>query len=218
MATTQLSETNQEKLLKRLVPKTQNMKEAQGADFDLFRGFEAWATLRSLTASEAKVQGILGTALLSGNAHILVISLGRLIDKTAGQQSSLKQLWTDYSGAIPDSNEKQLIKKGLHHSDKSGQLKYVHFLRNNIFAHNKETQISIDNEPIEQALHFCIRTWHLLSELTQWNFKRFPSKDFNYEDWKLKSIFNPQEYDLFKCAWNDCNAKGDSWKNTPLIS
>lgn len=89
MVTLQLSETEKHELLIRLVSKKQNMEEAQGADFNLFRAFEAWSTLRSLTASEASVQGILGNALLNGNAHILIISLGKLIDKSKGQENSL---------------------------------------------------------------------------------------------------------------------------------
>lgn len=213
----QLSELKKEDLLKRLVSKTQNMEEPQGADFNLFRGFEAWATLRSLTASGANPQGILGTALLSGNAHILIISLGKLIDPRKDQKNSLKKLWTEYSYAIPDSDEKKLIDHYLHHPDKPGHLKHLHFLRHNIFAHNRQTRISIDNEPIEEALHFCFRTWYLLSQLIPENFLLCPFKHFSNENWNLNSILNSKEYDLFESAWKACNAKGERWINTPLL-
>lgn len=207
MALKHLSESEKEALLIRLVSKTQNMEEAQGADFNLFRGFEAWAILRSLTASEAKVQGILGNSLLYGNGHILILSLGKLLDTDRKQKSSLKKLWTDFSDAVPGSNEKQLITSGLKNPKVSDRLKYVCTLRHEIFAHNKKTRLSIDNEPIEQALHFCFRAWHLLSELIPENFMLFPFKHFSNENWKLRSIFSPQEYNRFERAWSACYTK-----------
>lgn len=213
----QLSKLKKEDLLKRLVSKTQNMEESQGADFNLFRGFEAWSTLRSLTASEASVQGILGDALLNGNAHILIISLGKLIDKSKGQENSLRKLWTKYEKYIPDTQEKSIIVNGMNHPDNSYHLKYIHNLRNEVFAHNKKTRISIENEPIEEALHFCFRTWYLLSELLPGTSNGFPSKHFSNQNWKLNSILNSKEYDLFESAWKACNAKGERWINTPLL-
>lgn len=105
----------------------------------------------------------------------------------------------------------------MQHPDNSDHLKYIHHLRNEVFAHNQKTRISLENQPIEEALHFCFRAWYLLSELIPENPTCLPFKHFSNENWKLNSILNSKEYDLFESAWKACNAKGDEWMKTSLI-
>jgi len=95
---------SQEDLRLRLVGRKNDVDEKpQGADWILFQAFEAWSVLIALEKSGSQVRGILGQALLQGNAHILVINLGKLIDKGKDQPHSLRKIWFDYRDKLNPS-------------------------------------------------------------------------------------------------------------------
>lgn len=192
-------------------------EEPQGVDKLLFQAFEAYSVLMGIHISNTDVQGVLGDALLLGNAHICVINIGKCIDKREDAKHSLKSIWNDFSSFIEISNnEKNIIKKGLNHPTDSSYLKNVYSLRNEVYAHNSRVQTTIENQDIERALHFCFRCWHLLSELLTEYPMILPFKDFYSVKWKLDLILTRTQYNDFRKSWEQNQTICRNWLSTSL--
>ena len=213
-----LSAQLQDELLKRLVGRTQNVDEAQGADQLLFRSFEAWSAIWALHQSQARVQGILGRALLEGHAYILVSNLGKLIDKRNDQPNSLKNIWHKFcEHTQATSAEKAKIKKSFEHPESCPDLAGLHSLRNKVFAHNSLTRLTIESDDVERALYICFRSWFLLSELLTNYPILFPFRSFETENWKLNQILPDAQFKQFRAAWSKCQERAKNWQSTPIL-
>lgn len=216
MTSNSLSEIEQECLVMRMVGRNGDIDEPQGADRLLFSSLEAWSTLMALQASEANIQGIIGTSMLQGNAYILILNLYHLLDKNNNSKNSLKNIWKDYKGYI-NSKEIEEFNRSFQTPGSSLYLKYIYELRNGVFAHNRLTRTSLENEKIEKALHFYFRCWNLLNQLLYNHPILFPYKDFRNEKWKLTLILENTQFLIFEKTWNDCIKQAEVWRNTPII-